>query len=258
MAKPLLDDELWEVIEPLLPPPKPRRFRFPGRQPLDNRKAVTGIIFVLKTGIPWESLPQEMGCGSGMTCWRRLRDWQEAGVWDRLQEVLLAKLQGAGQIDWSRAVVDSASVRAVGTGGKTGPNPTDRAKPGSKHHLLTDAGGIPLGKTLTGANTQMSNNFFLWSRPSRRSEANGGGPDAGPKSCTPTGLMTRSLIARSCASLESSRSWPSGAPGMGAVWGSSAGWWNVPCPGCISSDACVCATSDVRTFTRPSSPWLAA
>lgn len=153
MAKPLLDDELWEVIEPLLPPPKPRRFRFPGRKPVDNRKALTGIIFVLKTGIPWESLPQEMGCGSGMTCWRRLRDWQEAGVWDRLQEVLLAKLQGAGQIDWSRALVDSASVRAVGAGGKTGPNPTDRAKPGSKHHMLTDAGGIPLGKTLTGANT---------------------------------------------------------------------------------------------------------
>lgn len=153
MAKPLLDDELWEVIEPLLPPPKPRRFRFPGRKPVDNRKALTGILFVLKTGIPWESLPQEMGCGSGMTCWRRLRDWQEAGVWDRLQEVLLAELQGAGKIDWSHAVVDSASVRAVGAGGKTGPNPTDRAKPGSKHHLLTDATGIPLGKTLTGANT---------------------------------------------------------------------------------------------------------
>src|ERR671916_2023324 len=79
MAKPLLDDELWEVINPLLPPPKPRRFRFPGRKPLDNRKALTGILFVLKTGIPWEDLPQEMGCGSGMTCWRRLRDWQEAG-----------------------------------------------------------------------------------------------------------------------------------------------------------------------------------
>ena len=125
----------------------------PRAQASGNRKALTGILFVLKTGIPWEDLPQEMGCGSGMTCWRRLRDWQEAGVWDRLQEGLLAKLQGASKVDWSRAVVDSASVRAVGAGGKTGPNPTDRAKPGSKHHLLTDATGIPLGKTLTGANT---------------------------------------------------------------------------------------------------------
>ena len=76
MAKPLLPDELWERINELLPPPKPRRFRFPGRKPLDNRKALTGILFVLKTGIPWEYLPLEMGCGSGMTCWRRLRDWQ--------------------------------------------------------------------------------------------------------------------------------------------------------------------------------------
>ena len=101
MAKPLLPDELWERIEPLLPPPKPRRFRFPGRKPLDNRKALTGILFVLKTGIPWEYLPLEMGCGSGMTCWRRLRDWQAAGVWQQLHEILLAELNAADKIDWS-------------------------------------------------------------------------------------------------------------------------------------------------------------
>ncbi|WP_406695217.1 IS5 family transposase [Singulisphaera sp. Ch08] len=152
MAKPLLPDELWERIEPLLPPPKPRRFRFPGRKPIDDRKALTGILFVLKTGIPWEDLPQEMGCGSGMTCWRRLRDWHRAGVWQRLHELLLAELRGANRIDWSRAVVDSASVRALGVGEKTGPNPTDRAKPGSKHHVITDGGGIPLAAILTGAN----------------------------------------------------------------------------------------------------------
>jgi transposase len=152
MAKPLLPDELWERIEPLLPKPKPRRFRFPGRKPINNRKSLTGILFVLKTGIPWEDLPQEMGCGSGMTCWRRLRDWHQAGVWQELHEVLLAELQGADQIDWSRAVVDSAAVRALGGGEKTGPNPTDRAKPGSQHHVITDGGGIPLAATLTGAN----------------------------------------------------------------------------------------------------------
>ena len=118
MAKPLLDDELWELIQPLLPPPKPRRWRYPGRKPISDRQALTGILFVLKSGIPWEMLPQEMGCGSGMTCWRRLRDWQKAGVWQQLHELLLAHLQEADQIDWSRAVVDSASVRAVGGGGK--------------------------------------------------------------------------------------------------------------------------------------------
>lgn len=119
MAKPLIDDELWAIVEPLLPVAKSRRVRFPGRKPLDNRRALTGIVFVLKTGIGWEDLPQEMGCGSGMTCWRRLRDWQVAGVWQPLHETLLAKLQGSGKIDWSRAVVDSSSIRAL----KGGPTP---------------------------------------------------------------------------------------------------------------------------------------
>ena len=123
MAKPLLSDALWSIIEPILPPPKPRRFRHPGRKPVGNRQCLTGILFVLKTGIHWEDLPQEMGCGSGMTCWRRLRDWRRAGVWARLHATLLANLHEAGQIDWSRAVVDSASVRAVGGGKKRVPAP---------------------------------------------------------------------------------------------------------------------------------------
>jgi transposase len=127
MAKPLLDDALWQLIEPLLPEPKARRLRFPGRKPIDNRKALTGILFVLKTGIGWEDLPQEMGCGSGMTCWRRLRDWQAAGVWQRLYELLLAKLRNSEQIDWSRAVVDSSAVRALKGGSK--PAQTRPTKP---------------------------------------------------------------------------------------------------------------------------------
>ena len=79
---------------------------------------LTGILFVLKTGIPWEDLPQEMGCGSGMTCWRRLRDWQQEGVWEKIHHALLARLRGADKIDFSRAIVDSASVRAVLGGGR--------------------------------------------------------------------------------------------------------------------------------------------
>src|SRR5882762_10368426 len=130
MAKPLLPDKLWELIRPLIPPhpPQPQG----GRPWLDDRKALTGIIFVLKTGIPWEALPQEMGCGCGMTCWNYLCAWQIAGVWERLHQVLLAELQAADQIDWSRAAVDSSSVRALGGGEETGPNPTDRSRPGSK------------------------------------------------------------------------------------------------------------------------------
>ena len=153
MAKPLVDDALWALIEPLLPPPKPRRFRFPGRKPLPNRQALTGILFVLKTGIPWEDLPQEMGCGCGMTCWNRLQEWHAAGVFEQLHAVLLAKLHRADKIDWSRAVADASTVRALHGGAATGPNPTDRAKAGTKHHVLSDGKGLPLATTVTSANT---------------------------------------------------------------------------------------------------------
>jgi len=119
MAKPLVSDELWELIEPLLPPivSSPKG----GRPPVGNREVLTGILFVLRTGIPWTMLPQEMGCGCGMTCWRRLQDWQQAGVWNRLHELLLAELNAADQIDWSRAIVDSSSIRAVLGGQKPAP-----------------------------------------------------------------------------------------------------------------------------------------
>ena len=105
-----MSDELWETVEPLLPPdpPKPKG----GRPRIDDRAALTGIVFVLKSGIPWEMLPKEMGCGSGSTCWRRLRDWQEAGVWEELHRVLLNRLGEADRIDWERASLDSASVPA--------------------------------------------------------------------------------------------------------------------------------------------------
>jgi transposase len=131
MSKQLLDDELWAIIAPLLPPPKVRRTRFPGRKPIGDRQALTGILFVLRSGIPWEMLPKEMGCGSGMTCWRRLRDWQEAGVWNRLHQVLLNRLRAADRIDFSRAVADSSSIRAVGAGKKrdrTQPIAVNRAR----------------------------------------------------------------------------------------------------------------------------------
>ncbi len=110
MKKPLVPDELWAIVEPLLPPepPKPKG----GRPRVPDRAALTGIIFVLKSGIPWEMLPQEMGCGSGVTCWRRLRDWQDAGVWDRLHQTLLDRLGDAGRIDWDRASLDRARVPA--------------------------------------------------------------------------------------------------------------------------------------------------
>lgn len=128
MAKPLVTDDLWALIAPLLPqrPPRPKG----GRPPVGDREALTGILFVLKSGIPWSMLPRELGCGSGMTCWRRLRDWHQASVWDRLHRLLLSKLREADRIDWSRAVVDSSSVRAVFGGKRPGPTPRIAAKRG--------------------------------------------------------------------------------------------------------------------------------
>jgi transposase len=154
MTRPLVPNELWEIIEPILPDHWPSPLG--GRPRLEDRKALTGIIFVLKTGIPWEELPLEMGCGSGMTCWRRLRDWQNAGVWDKVKKVLLDQLREADKLDFSRVAVDSAYCRAFGGGEKTGPNPTDRSKPGSKHHVATDAGGVPLNTRFTEANRHES------------------------------------------------------------------------------------------------------
>lgn len=120
-TKQLVTDELWAVIAPLLPPEPPKLKG--GRPPVPDRSVLTGIVFVLRSGIPWEMLPQEMGCGSGMTCWRRLRDWQRAGVWVRLHRVLLDRLGATDGIDWSRASLDSASVRA-----KKGANRPDRTR----------------------------------------------------------------------------------------------------------------------------------
>ena len=130
MAKPILDEDLWALIGPMLPPPRPRRFRYPGRKPITNRQALTGIIFVLRTGIPWELLPQEMGCGSGVSCWRRLRDGEAAGIWQAVHRHLLGELRRNDAIDLSIVTADSGTVRAVGAGEKRDPTPRTAANRG--------------------------------------------------------------------------------------------------------------------------------
>ena len=110
MAKPLLPDALWSEIAPLFPPAAPRPKG--GRPRVENREALRGILFVLHTGIPWERLPVEVARCSGMTCWRRLRAWQDAGLWDKIHRHMLERLSRAGGIDWSRASLDASSAPA--------------------------------------------------------------------------------------------------------------------------------------------------
>ena len=129
MARSLVTDQLWEQIEPLLPK-HPRRPKG-GRPPIADRKCLEGIVFVLRSGIPWHMLPAEMGCGSGTTCWRRLKEWTDAGVWPRLLRQLLRLLGQSGKINLSRAVIDSASVRALFGGAIQVPTPPIAAKMGA-------------------------------------------------------------------------------------------------------------------------------
>jgi transposase len=113
MPKELIVDELWSLIDPLLPARAPRNRQYAGRKPTPDKAVLTDIVFVLRSGIAWNLLPQEMGCGSGTACWRRLVAWQEAGVWQHIHETLLAELRRRGEIDFTRAIVDISSIRAM-------------------------------------------------------------------------------------------------------------------------------------------------
>jgi transposase len=117
MSKLLVTDDLWALVEPLLPKHEPGPLG--GHPRVDGRVCLTGILFVLKSGIPWEDFPHEMGC-CGMTLWNRLHEWHAAGVWPRLHAILLARMRGAGMIDFARAAADAAYVRAVHGGKKRG------------------------------------------------------------------------------------------------------------------------------------------
>ncbi|MEU3318748.1 IS5 family transposase [Streptomyces sp. NPDC006785] len=144
----IVDDELWALIEPLLPPwPE----RSPGPRPVSDRLCLQGILFVLYNDMAWQLLPLELGFGSGQTCWRRLERWQKAGVFYRLHRLLLAELNAAGELDWSRACVDGPRPREKG-GADTGPSPVDRRRTGSKHHLICDGRGTPFKVITTAAN----------------------------------------------------------------------------------------------------------
>ena len=194
----MVSDELWELVQPLIPRPVRVRRGRTGRPRVPDRAALAGIVFVLKSGISWNELPQELGCGSGVTCGQRLRECQQAGVWQQLHRVVLDRLAQQDLLDWSRAAVDSVSVRAKRRGEATGPSPTDRGKAGSKYHVLCDRNGLPLHALVTGANCTTA---ACWPRcwtPTPASVNVPGGRDVrggARASCTPTRAMTNRGVA---------------------------------------------------------------
>ncbi|WP_324197859.1 IS5 family transposase [Nocardia abscessus] len=150
LSKRLVPDELWELVEPLLPEFVPR-MQGGGTAPVDQRAVFTAVVYVLTSGCAWRMLPPSFGV-TVPTAHRRFTVWTEAGLWRRLHRAVLDELGSDGLIDWSRAVIDAASVRAK-KGDMTGPSPVDRGKSGSKLHVLSDRAGIPLAVGISAANT---------------------------------------------------------------------------------------------------------
>jgi transposase len=151
MAQPLRPDELGAILEPRRPKRTPRPKG--GPPPVSDRAPLTGILFILKTGRPWEDRPCEMNCGGGRTGGRRRRDGPADGTGDRIPEVWRDNRRGADPIDGSRALIDRRCVRAASGGEGTGPSPVDRSQPGRQHHGITAANGIPLAARGPSANT---------------------------------------------------------------------------------------------------------
>jgi transposase len=145
-----LPDGFYDTVAHHLPPEQPPGPRG-GRPRIPHRVAVRVIWFVLTSGCRWEDVPPELGC-SGRTAHRRLRDWEEAGIWDRVHADLLRQLREAGKLDMDLVVVDGVYVRAFGGGDETGPSPVDRRKSGTKHTLLVSDNGVPLSIRTAGAN----------------------------------------------------------------------------------------------------------
>lgn len=219
---------------------------------LDDRRVLCGILFVLHTGIQWEWLPKELGFGSGMTCWRRLRDWNNAGVWQRLHEVLLDDLRATGRLDLSRAVIDSSHIRALKGGPKTGRSPVDRGRPGSKHHVICDATGIPLAVTVTGGNRNDITQLIPLLAAVPRIRSKRGRPRQRPGEVYADRGYDHDSYRRQVWARASSPSSPAAAPNMALDWEPDGGSSSRPSRCCTGSVVCASAGRPATTSTKPS------
>ncbi|MEU9575415.1 IS5 family transposase [Streptomyces massasporeus] len=152
MRADLVPDDLWERVAPLFPPAPERRHRYPGRLRVPDRVALAGVMYVLRTGVAWRDVPAEtVGC-SGATAWRRLRDWTEAGVLATVARRPADRVAPRRPVGSGRLCCGRLARPGPERGDHVGPSPVDRARPGSKHHLIVDRHGTPLAVTLTGGN----------------------------------------------------------------------------------------------------------
>jgi transposase len=255
-ATSLVSDDLWEAIEPLLPkePPKPKG----GRPRLPDRAVLAGIIFVLRTGCPWRLLPKELGCGSGTTCWRRLRDWQAAGVWEKLHTRLLNWLGDEAAIDWSRASVDSLSVRAKRGASKQGRTPSTVASQAPSTTSWWIATVFPWPSASRRPTLTMPPSSCPWSTPSlpsMRHVGSQGGRANVPLSSTPTGPTTLPIFDVPCVPGALRRGLPDVGLTPPSGSGGTAGWWSARSLGCSAFVASASAMSGERMCFRGCCTW---
>lgn len=257
MAKPILPDELWSILEPLLPAhtPSPKG----GRPRIDDRAALTGILFVLRTGIPWEYLPRELGCGAGMSCWRRLRDWQQTGIWQKLHEAMLHRLRESDQLEWERASIDSASMPSPPPRGQqywTKPYRSRQARLQASHHRR-QAGTYHWWHRSRGRTFMIRACCNRWSPRCHRFPACLDAPASVRRNCMATKATITDAIESGCVTAAS----PCGLPGAGSnrmsALENGAGYSNALSVGSIVSDACVFGMSGAVISIRHSSRWLA-
>jgi transposase len=229
MAKEILSDERWGVLDPLLPAPPPRPKG--GRRRIPNRAPLTGLLSVLKSGLPWELLPQERGCGSGLTCGRRLAEWQAPGVWQRLHHQLLDCLGEADQIGWERAAMAAARVPAPRGARRPGRLPRIAAKRARSAMCWSTGRGSRGLSRARGPTSRISSCWNRRSLPLSPASGRSGGPASGPLSCLPIRPTMRRRSARPCGGGASRPGLRGGGWNRPRDWGVIGGWSNGRMPG---------------------------
>jgi transposase len=242
LADRLPADALWQRIQPCCHPPSHARGGAP--RTVSDRACMAAVLFMARTSTPWALLPiREFGCGSVTSCGRRFAEWARAGVFERLQQLLLDELGAVGALDWARVTVDSFSLRAV-------RGEVDRAKPGCKLHRAAEGTGLPLSLLITAANTperQSSRPCWTTSPGSVRPGVDGA---IDPTRSTPTRPTTTAAAAAT------SRGKGSGCGSPAVPWShrpgsaATAGRWNARSPGWPAAAGCASATTRIRAVLR--------